>query len=254
MDGGTGLVRVNVTMRTPGHDFELALGWLLAEGFIDGPEDVSAVRYCTDPELDAEQRYNVVTVDLRGPAAGRLLAGDGPAGRLVATSSSCGVCGSGSIEAIAALGVPPVVAGGTTFSYGAVLSWPKLLRERQAGFVATGGLHAAGLVGASEGLLVAREDIGRHNAVDKAAGWLLTEALEGRREFPASGLGLVVSGRISFEIVQKALRLGVAVLAAVSAASGLAARLADENGLCLVGFVRGESATVYTHPSRLTLP
>lgn len=250
---GTGAERaprtLTVTMRTPGHDFELALGWLLSEGALSGPGDVAAVRYCTDATLDAEQRYNVVTVDL-SPAGEARLAERGHEPRLAMTASSCGVCGTASIEALSARGLAEVPPG-PSFALEDVLAWPELLRADQEAFSATGGLHAAGLVTASGELVVAREDIGRHNAVDKVIGWALFEAMEKRRPFPLSDLGLVVSGRTSFEIVQKALSAGIAVVAAVSAASSLAARLAEEKGLSLLGFVREGRGTVYAHPERL---
>ena len=245
---GGGTEVLTVTMRTPGNDFELAAGWLLGEGIVSGPADLQALRYCTDPELDAEQRYNVVTVDLSEPARAAL--GEVPA-RLGLTSSSCGVCGTASIELLEQRGLR-AVASEATFSLGDVLGWPELLRENQAAFTATGGLHAAGLVSAAGELLVAREDIGRHNAVDKVIGWALREAIEQRGVFPLAELGLVVSGRSSFEIVQKALAAGIPLVAGVSAASSLAARLADEQGLTLAGFVRGGRATIYAHPERLS--
>jgi FdhD protein len=242
---------LTVTMRTPGHDFELALGWLLSEGVILSPEDVGAVRYCTDPSLDGEQRFNVVTVDLTPDAAARLDAAGGSPSRLAVTSSSCGVCGTASIEALSARGFRGI-SSSIEFALEDVLKWPELLRTHgQAGFAATGGLHAAGLVSATGELLVAREDIGRHNAVDKVVGWAVLESLEGRMSLPLDTAGLVVSGRTSFEIVQKALGVGIPVVAAVSAASSLAARLADEHGLTLLGFVRGANCTVYSHPARL---
>lgn len=246
-DGGT--TTQTVTMRTPGHDFELAAGWLLSEGLLGGPEDLRSVRYCTDPALDAEQRYNVVTADL-SPAAEARLGEGGATSRLALTSSSCGVCGTASIELLLERGIG-AVSSTESFSLEGLLTWPDLLRQDQAGFSATGGLHAAGLVTSAGQLLVTREDIGRHNAVDKVLGWALLRAVEKKGEFPLSSCGLVVSGRTSFEIVQKALSAGIPVVAAVSAASSLAARLADEKGLCLVGFVRNGRATVYTHPARL---
>jgi FdhD protein len=241
---------LNVTMRTPGSDFELAAGWLLSEGVLESPADLKSIRYCTDRSLDAEQRYNVVTADLRPAALARLQAG-GTASRLVATSSSCGVCGTASLESLSGRGYSSVPAS-AAFAMADVLSWPERLRkEGQRGFESTGGLHAAGLVSQGGELLVAREDIGRHNAVDKVIGWAVLEALAGHVAFPLSGLGLVVSGRTSFEIVQKALVAGIPLVAAVSAASSLAARLADEHGITLVGFVRKGRCTVYTHPERL---
>lgn len=240
---------LNVTMRTPGSDFELAAGWLLAEGVITGPEELKGVRYCTDPELDAEQRYNAVTADLVPAALERLQARATP-GRLTATTSACGVCGSASIDALAALG--PAELAATAFPLADVLSWPARLREAQAAFAATGGLHAAGLLDADGEIRVVREDIGRHNAVDKVLGWAVLEAAAGRERLPLSRLGLVVSGRSSFEIVQKALSAGLPLVASVSAASSLAVELATERGLTLVGFVRDGRCTVYSCPERLS--
>ncbi|MHB1988751.1 MAG: formate dehydrogenase accessory sulfurtransferase FdhD [Acidimicrobiales bacterium] len=243
---------LTLTMRTPGHDFELALGWALAEGVIVGPGDVGSVRYCTDSDIDGEQRYNVVTVSLSAAGAAGLAARGGPVARLAVTSSSCGVCGTASIRALSERGFAGC-SSPVDFALEDVLGWPELLRsEGQKGFAVTGGLHAAGLVSTRGELLAAREDIGRHNAVDKVIGWAIREALEGRLEFPLGDLGLVVSGRTSFEIVQKALAAGIPVVSAVSAASSLAARLAEDHGLTLIGFVRQDSCTVYSHPERLT--
>lgn len=232
---------LTVTMRTPGHDFELAAGWLLSEGVIDGPSGIRALRYCTDPELDGEQRYNIVTADLALPP-GRLVE------RLTLTSSSCGICGSASIEALRQLG-HPALGEGRSVAWKTLLDLPEALSAGQRQFKATGGLHAAGLVSYEGELLVVREDIGRHNAVDKAVGWSLLES-----RFPLTDTILLVSGRTSFEIVQKAMRAGISFVAGISAASGLAARLADEEGMTLVGFLRGERCTIYAHPERIALP
>ena len=241
---------LTVTMRTPGTDFELAVGWLLSEGVLAGPGDLRAVRYCTDPELDAEQRYNVVTVDLEPAAGARLAAAGGFPSRLTTTSSSCGVCGSSSIAALSERLRAPVRST-RVFALADVVGWPSLLGGGQAGFAATGGLHAAGLVSATGELLVAREDIGRHNAVDKVLGWATLQAVAGYLELPLDEVGLVVSGRTSFEIVQKALAAGIPIVAGVSAASSLAVRLADERGITLLGFVRDGRGIVYSHPERL---
>jgi FdhD protein len=244
---------VTVTMRTPGHDFELAAGFLFAEGVLSGPQDLASIRYCTDSSLDGEQRYNVVTVELTRGATERLQREGGLNRRLTTTSSSCGVCGSASIEAVlgtvVSVAAPLPERAGKCFDLDQVLNWPSLLREHgQDGFAATGGLHAAGLIDAEGQLLVAREDIGRHNAVDKVAGWAIEQCLQGRMAMPCTAAGMVVSGRTSFEIVQKALRMGVPLLVGVSAASSLAVRLADEMGLGLAGFVRDGTCTIYSHP------
>lgn len=268
---------VTVTMRTPGHDFELAAGFLLGEGIVWSPGELRAVRYCSDPALDGDQRYNVVTVELSPAAAARLAASGGASARLTATSSSCGVCGTASIEALTArlagsaataAAAASVASQGATVSFHDALEWPQRLRGSQRGFSATGGLHAAALVDATGELLVVREDIGRHNAVDKVIGWALQQVLAGDGSrladpgspagapqfgFPLCGLGLVVSGRTSFEIVQKALAAGVGTVVSVSAASSLAARLAELGGITLVGFVRDGNGTVYSHPERLRM-
>lgn len=233
-------VTLTVTMRTPGNDFELAAGWLLAEGVVDDAEAIRAISYCTDPDVGDEQRYNIVTTDLRVPP-GRVVE------RLVLTSSSCGICGSASIDALRSLGHPPLSSGGSV-AWQALAGMSVSLSAAQSQFRSTGGLHAAGLVTFDGESLVVREDIGRHNAVDKVIGW----ALLGSR-FPLARTVLFVSGRTSFEIVQKALRAGISFVAGISAASSLAARLADEEGMTLVGFVRGERFTVYAHPERIDL-
>jgi FdhD protein len=232
---------LTVTMRTPGHDFELVAGWLLAEGAVDSAEDIRAIRYCTDPELDGEQRFNVVTADL---------AGDVPpvAARRVLSSSSCGVCGTATIDALKRAGHPALLDG-QRLDWAVLAGLPAQLRSAQEAFESTGGLHGAALVSFDGEQLVVREDIGRHNAVDKVIGWALLEG-----HFPLSDTVLVVSGRTSFEIVQKALRAGIPMIAAISAASSLAQRMAEEAGLTLVGFLRGDRCTVYAHPERIGPP
>ncbi|MGD0082069.1 MAG: formate dehydrogenase accessory sulfurtransferase FdhD [Acidimicrobiales bacterium] len=229
---------LSITMRTPGHDFELAAGWLLAEGVIDGPEAIRSIRYCTDPDVDGAQRYNIITVDLHTEGA-RVVE------RLMPTSASCGICGSASIDALRLLGHPPIESE-ASLRWPTLLGLPATLSSVQKDFRSTGGLHAAGLFSFEGELLAAREDIGRHNAVDKVIGWALLE-----RRFPLTGAVLLVSGRTSFEIVQKALRAGIGVVAAVSAASNLAATLAEEEGITLVGFLRDARCTIYSHPERI---
>ena len=232
-----------VTMRTPGSDIELAQGFLLTEGLITDRSDIAAVRYCNSRGADGANTYNVLDIDL---AAGVTLPETGIE-RNFYTTSSCGVCGKASLEAITqrtrhsphadriAVGTP-VLAG-----------LPDALRAAQKVFESTGGLHAAGLFSADGELQVVREDVGRHNAVDKVLGW----AVEQQR-IPLTGTVLMVSGRASFELVQKAVMAGVPVLAAVSAPSSLAVDLADESGLTLVGFLRGSSMNVYSRPDRIT--
>ena len=233
---------LSITMRTPGHDFELVAGFLLSEGVISSREDVRKIAYCLDEDLDEEQRYNVVTAELNVPA------GRASVERLVLTSSSCGVCGSASIEAVRLCEHPPF-GPGPLVAFDVLTSYPELLRSGQRAFESTGGLHGIGLMTAAGEVVALREDVGRHNAVDKVVGWALMNGL-----VPLSDLVLVVSGRISFEIVQKAVRAGIAFVAAVSAATSLAARLADDQGMTLVGFIRGERCTVYSGRERVLLP
>jgi FdhD protein len=231
-----------VTMRTPGHDVELAHGFLLTEGLIGSSADVRDARYCDSVDGDGRNTYNVLDVGL-APGVPEPETG---VERNFYTTSSCGVCGKASLDAVRLrsrhlptddpVQVPAEVLAGL----------PDALRRRQQVFDRTGGLHAAGLFTADGTLLVVREDVGRHNAVDKVLGWAL---LQGR--IPARGTVLVVSGRASFELVQKAVMAGVPMLAAVSAPSSLAVELAEESGLTLAGFVRGGSMNVYTRAERI---
>ncbi len=239
--GSAGTQTLSVTMRTPGHDFELAAGWLNSEAVVSSPAEILAVKYCTDPDVDGKQRYNIVTVELVPEAIARARP------RATVTSSSCGICGSASIESVQLTGHPSL-GEGPVFDWSILASLPDLLRSGQGSFARTGGMHGAAAVSQEGEVLVAREDIGRHNAVDKVIGWAM---LNGR--FPLSGAALVVSGRSSFEIVQKALRAGIGLVAGVSAASSLAVALARSEGLTLVGWLRGDRATVYSCPERLRL-
>lgn len=225
--------RVWVTMRTPGHDFELAAGWLVHEG-VAAPSTIHGVAYCTDADLTPEQEFNVVTVTLAAPPArdpGHRHAGSG--------SSACGVCGKDSVaEALAA----PTSArwAGELPSPEVVRGLPDLLRSQQPVFSRTGGVHAAGLADAAGALLVVREDVGRHNAVDKVCG---ARVLAGAS--PAEAC-LVVSGRAGFELVQKAVAAGIGSLVAVGAPTSLSVRLAQESGLVLYGFASAERCVRYT--------
>ena len=225
-----------VIMRTPGNDFELAVGFCLTEGIIDGAADLAEVRYCLGP--NAEQEYNVVTVATRGAVDldGRE--------RSFVSGASCGICGKTTLDqlavACASLGAGPRVALTT------LVALPDRLRTAQTVFDATGGLHAAGLFSPDGELQVVREDVGRHNAVDKLIG---NAALDGR--LPVHSSVLVVSGRVSFEIVQKAARAGITVLVAVSAPSSLAVATAARLGMTLVGFVRDGRANVYAGAERV---
>ncbi|MGH9304592.1 MAG: formate dehydrogenase accessory sulfurtransferase FdhD [Acidimicrobiales bacterium] len=234
-------VTLTVTMRTPGHDFELAAGFLVSEGIVDSREDLRTVAYCTDADLDAIQRYNVVTAELaHAPVRG-------VTARLLPTSSSCGLCGAASIEALRAEG-HPVIASGPLVTWDVLASVPSLLERGQGKFRSTGGIHGAALISPEGRVLVTREDIGRHNAVDKVVGWAI---LNGR--FPLDDVLLAVSGRSSFEILQKALRAGIGFVAGVSAASNLAVSVAEIENVTLVGWLRGERCTIYTHPERVLL-
>jgi FdhD protein len=240
--------RLAVTMRTPGADFELAAGWLHGEGVVTGPEDLRSLRYCSDADLEPDERFNVVTAELSGAAAERV-ARLAPRGFVV--SSACGVCGRETVADLRALGrTLPGPDAGERLDPGWLAGLPEQLRARQAVFDRTGGLHAAGLFDPYTGTaLVVREDVGRHNAVDKVIGWAL---LGGAPSL--TGTVLVVSGRASFEIVQKALAAGIPALVAVSAPSSLAVDVAREFGMALVGFVRDGRITVYSGEARLALP
>lgn len=224
---------VSSTMRTPGHDFELAVGFLHAEGVLE-QDQVSGIRYCgTGSPVESE--FNVVSVETGGRAPE-------PKARLGSISSSCGVCGSEAIEELTErLRVLPAYE---PWDAKLLASLPDLLREQQQLFDVTGAVHAAGAVNRSGELLLAREDIGRHNAVDKVAGRLLLDGA-----LPATDLALVVSGRASFEMAQKAWAAGYTALVAVSAPSALAVTTARRAGLTLVGFVRGGGAKFYSPDS-----
>jgi FdhD protein len=239
-----GSTSLAVTMRTPGHDVELAHGFLVSEGVVRAREDVVNAMYCSGVNEDGENLYNVLEVRL---AAGVVVPELGLE-RHVYTSSSCGVCGKASIDAVRTTSAYDVGIDPVQVSAGFLATLPGRLRDAQDIFDQTGGLHAAGLFDVATGeLLVVREDVGRHNAVDKAIGWaLLADRL------PLTGTVLMVSGRASFELVQKAWMAGIPVLAAVSAPSSLAVELADEAGLTVVGFLRGTSMTAYSRPDRIT--
>jgi len=234
-----------VTMRTPGHDFELAVGFCLTEGVIARPDEVAQVAYCLDRDRGAGapgdvQHYNVVTVRLRHPVD---LAGHE---RRFAAGASCGLCGKTTLEQVAthAAPIPPGLVVGRTVLVGL----PARLREQQSVFDATGGLHACARFDPDGGLAVVREDVGRHNALDKLVG---EAALTGG--LPLASQIVMVSGRVSFEIVQKAVLAGAPVLCAVSAPSSLAVATADRLGQTLVGFLRGDRFNIYTHPERIDL-
>ena len=237
VSGGGRSQTVAVTMRTPGHDFELAAGFLHAEGLL--PAVPRQVSYCADVDRP-DQRFNVVTVEVDGPVP------DAPA-RTGLVSSACGVCGSASLDALRERGLGPVPAG-PAVPVSVLYGLPDALRSRQGVFDATGGLHAAGLFTPDGTLVAAREDVGRHNAVDKLVGWAL---LGGR--VPLAGTVLMVSGRCGYEIVQKAVSAGIPVVASVSAPSSLAVDVAGAFGVTLVGFLRGRRCNVYTGRDRIAL-
>ncbi|MPZ88381.1 MAG: formate dehydrogenase accessory sulfurtransferase FdhD [Nitriliruptorales bacterium] len=230
---------VSVTMRTPGHDFELALGFCLTEGLIPHAQAVQGVRYCAGPGTDAGE-HNVVDVGLR--SAERIAP---ELRRNVYTASSCGLCGTASIEAVRKR-LPGVDDDDLQIPAGTLATLPDRLRDRQRLFSRTGGLHAAAVFSREGDLLCVREDVGRHNAVDKVIGWA---AMQDR--LPLDGTVLLVSGRIAFEIAQKALFARIPLVAAVSAPSSLAVSLAEDAGMTMVGFLRGPSMNVYTRSDRV---
>lgn len=231
-----------VTMRTPGHDLDLAIGFLVTEGIIGSADDVVTAQLCAGD--NEPNTYNVVDVAL---APGVAPPTTDPA-RHFYTTSSCGVCGKASIDAVRVRSRHDIAADPMTVDAEVLTTLPDTLRAAQKAFDATGGLHAAGLFTADGELVCVREDVGRHNAVDKVVGWA---ARAGR--LPAAGHVLMVSGRASFELVQKATLAGVPMLAAVSAPSTLAVELAAEAGLTLIGFLRGRTFNLYTGEQRVTV-
>lgn len=232
---------LTVTMRTPGDDFDLAAGFLVSEGTVAAPADIVAIRYCAGATREGLNTYNVVDVTLAPGVAA-------PRARNFYTTSSCGVCGKASLEAVRTVARWDVRDDPVELSLETVAALPDRLRAAQRVFDRTGGLHAAGLFTAAGEPLCVREDVGRHNAVDKLLGWALRTG-----RLPLRSAVLMVSGRASFELVQKAVMGGVPVLAAVSAPSSLAVELAAERGLTLIGFLRGESMNVYTCDQRLNV-
>jgi FdhD protein len=238
---------VSMTMRTPGDDIDLTAGFLLSEGIVHSAADIESIRICTGERCGHEHGSehddlgNIADVTLRAglePPASR---------RNFLTTSACGVCGKTSIDELRVSGAYDLGADQVRVTAATLALLPDALRDAQRVFERTGGLHAAGLFSQDGALLTVREDVGRHNAVDKVTGW----ALQAGR-LPLSGCILLVSGRASFELVQKAVLAGIPVLAAVSAPSSLAADLAQEAGLTLVGFLRGGSMNVYTGEQRIS--
>jgi FdhD protein len=234
---GQPAVAVAVTMRTPGGDFELAAGFLFTEGLISGNGDVRRVSYCEDLQPE-EQHFNVVTVELTRPFDADAVR------RNFYASSSCGICGKATLDDVEVHCEP--IAPGPEVHGATIGQMPDALRSSQRVFEQTGGLHAAGLFSAEGELLSLREDVGRHNAVDKIVGERLLAG-----DLPLSERVLQVSGRIGFEIVQKAARAGIPIISAVGAPSSLAVSAAERLGMTLVGFVRDGRFNVYTHPERI---
>jgi FdhD protein len=230
-----------VIMRTPGADRELAAGFLLAEGVLQCADDLGTIEYCTDPR--AEHPENIVNARLTNHSAETLdcLLAER---RNVTTNSSCGLCGRLTIESLRT-DAPPLTAAWTVPA-STLIELPDRLRRGQAVFESTGGLHAAGLFTPEGELEAIAEDVGRHNAVDKVVGRMLI-----MERLPLSAYLLCVSGRTSYEIVQKAFFAGIPLVAAVSAPSSLAIALADECGMTLIGFLRGSNFNIYTHPQRV---
>jgi FdhD protein len=233
---------LTVTMRTPGDDFDLARGFLVSEGVVSADSDIVAIRYCAGATANGVNTYNVLDVLLDDGVP----APDPSLERNFYTTSSCGLCGKASLEAVRTISKWHVDRDPLRLNAATIATLPDKLRAAQRVFDRTGGLHAAGLFDAGGELLCVREDVGRHNAVDKVIGW----ALDAGR-LPLSGTTLMVSGRASFELVQKAVMAGVPALAAVSAPSSLAVDLAREMGLTLIGFLRGSSMNIYSGVERI---
>ncbi|HEY9822536.1 MAG TPA: formate dehydrogenase accessory sulfurtransferase FdhD [Candidatus Sericytochromatia bacterium] len=234
---------VAVTMRTPGADFELAAGFLYSEGVISSRDDICRISYCVEPDVDGEQRYNIVNVELRDGLSVDLQ----PLERHFFTTSACGICGKASLEALRSRSYS-VIPEGQEVTAEVIYSLSEQLRSAQRVFSTTGGLHAAGLFNIQGQLLWVREDVGRHNALDKLVGAAVLSD-----ELPLNNHIVMVSGRSSFEILQKCLAAGVPVVCAVSAPSSLAVALAQEFGITLVGFLRGEQFNIYNGKERIRL-
>lgn len=235
-DGGKRSVAV--TMRTPGHDFDLAFGFLLSEGIVRRREDVVAMRYCTD--VEEEQHYNVVNVHL----AALTLPDVDHLERHFTTTSACGVCGRAHLDALEVRCDAPLPSG-PSLSPTDVCALPTRLRDEQRLFASTGGLHAVGAFSPDGALLAVREDVGRHNAFDKLVGWAATDGVD------LAGHVACVSGRASYELLQKAVAARITVVAAVSAPSTLAVDVAKRFGVTLVGFVRDDRFVIYAGGDRI---
>lgn len=233
---------LSITMRTPGNDAELAVGFLYSESIVTRASDIQHIEHC-GPAAPDTGNHNIVRVDLASHVAVDL----GRLQRHFYTTSSCGVCGKSSLEALRITGAARLPGGTVAFAKDVLTKMPDALRERQQAFDQTGGLHAAAAFDSRGEILVVHEDVGRHNAVDKVIGTLLMQ-----NRLPADKLGLIVSGRASFELMQKALVAGMPLLAAVGAPSSLAVQLANEFNVSLVGFLRGETFNIYSAGDRIT--
>jgi FdhD protein len=242
LDDGSRTVTAAVTMRTPGNDFELAAGWLYSEGIVGARSEVEKMAYCVDRSIGEEQRYNIVNVRVRSAQAVDLQG----LKRHFFTTSACGVCGKAGIERLQLRDLPPL-SDGPALDPDMVGTLPKSLREAQGVFEKTGGLHAAGLFDANGNLIGLREDVGRHNALDKLIGWSLLQD-----RLPLADHVVTVSGRTSFELAQKCAAAGAPVLAAVSAPSSLAIEVAESFGMTLLGFVRGDRFNIYAGQERIS--
>ena len=239
-DGRRAQKSISITMRTPGNDEELAAGFLLTEGIIAGPAELEAIGPCGPPA--ANGLINVVRVDLAPDVEVNLARLE----RHFYTSSSCGVCGKASLEAVAVQGRYDLRGNPLRISAENLGALPDRLRALQSVFERTGGLHASGLFDAGGQVRVSREDVGRHNALDKLIGQALL-----KDELPMSDCGVVVSGRASFELMQKAMMAGIPIMAAVGAPSSLAVEFAEEFGMTLVGFLKANRFNVYSRLDRI---
>lgn len=232
-----------VTMRTPGSDFELAVGFLFGEGVISSRDDIATISYCVDPDVDAAQQYNIVNVSLRSTTMPNLV----PLERHFTMTSACGVCGKSSLEALQLRSCAPIPPG-PEVPASVIYGLPHTLQQAQGVYQKTGGLHAAALFDPKGNVLGVREDVGRHNALDKLIGWALLQGM-----VPLHTSLLLVSGRTSFEIMQKSVAAGIPIVSAISAPSSLAVDLAREFGMTLIGFLRDQRCNVYTSPERIVL-
>jgi FdhD protein len=232
---------IAITMRTPGADFDLTAGFLYSEGIVRDRQDLCRMSYCLDANLDGDQNYNIVNVELRDTLNPDL----GSLERHFFTTSACGVCGKASLESLQLRGCQ-VIPSNQSVSPEIIYSLPERLRQAQGIFAATGGLHAAALFDLEGNLLKLREDVGRHNALDKLIG---SAFLAG--DLPLNQHVVMVSGRSSFEIVQKCLVAGVPIICAVSAPSSLAVAIAEEFGITLIGFLRERRFNVYSGFERI---